>query len=41
LLQQGWQIRFVRDADSPSIYPKRIDLSRDRLSLRLVLQNWH
>ncbi len=40
LLQQGWQIRFVRDVDSPSPYPKRIDLVRDRLSLRLVLQNW-
>ncbi|GGY08500.1 lipoprotein insertase outer membrane protein LolB [Paludibacterium paludis] len=40
LVQDGWRIRFTRDADQPSPYPKRIDLSRERLTLRLVMQQW-
>lgn len=41
LAQQGWTIRFVSDADTPSPYPKRVDMQRDRLTLRLLPQNWH
>ncbi|WP_159874878.1 MULTISPECIES: lipoprotein insertase outer membrane protein LolB [Aquitalea] len=41
LTQQGWTIRFVSDADTPSPYPKRVDMQRDRLTLRLLPQNWH
>lgn len=41
LTQQGWTIRFVSDADVPSPYPKRVDMQRDRLTLRLLPQNWH
>lgn len=39
LLQQGWLIRFV--ADQPGApYPKRVDLSRGDLSIRLVTDRW-
>ena len=41
LAQQGWTIRFVSDADTPSPYPKRIEMQRDRLTLRVLPQNWH
>lgn len=40
LQQQGWTIRFTREADSSSPYPKRIDLVRDNLSIRLVTSHW-
>ena len=41
LAQQGWTIRFVSDADVPSLYPKRVDMQRDRLTVRLLPQSWH
>ena len=41
LTQQGWIIRFVSDADVPSLYPKRVDMQRDRLTVRLLPQSWH
>ncbi|MBV8047477.1 MAG: outer membrane lipoprotein LolB [Paludibacterium sp.] len=40
LLQQGWRIRFLADADNPSPYPKRVDLARDDLTIRLVTYRW-
>lgn len=40
LQQQGWQIHFTADADSKSPYPKRVDLDRDNLSIRLVTYRW-
>lgn len=40
LLQQGWIIRFAAEDGSPSPYPKRIDLERDRLSIRIVTDHW-
>lgn len=41
LEQQGWLIRFVSDADVPSAYPKRVEMQRDKLTLRLLPQTWH
>ncbi|WP_293765721.1 lipoprotein insertase outer membrane protein LolB [uncultured Aquitalea sp.] len=41
LLQQGWQIRFVSDADAVGEYPKRVEMQRDKLTIRLVPQVWH
>ncbi|WP_199052524.1 lipoprotein insertase outer membrane protein LolB [Aquitalea sp. ASV15] len=38
--QQGWTIRFVSDADAPGLYPKRVEMQRDKLTLRLLPQNW-
>ncbi|BEV73277.1 MULTISPECIES: lipoprotein insertase outer membrane protein LolB [unclassified Paludibacterium] len=40
LLQQGWRIRFLSDPDAASPYPKRVDLSRDDLTIRLVTYRW-
>lgn len=40
LQQQGWHIRFVSEADQPSPYPKRIDLERDNLSIRIITYRW-
>jgi outer membrane lipoprotein LolB len=40
LEQQGWRIRFTSDADHPSPYPKRVDLDRDNLSIRIVTDHW-
>ncbi|MBV8680037.1 MAG: outer membrane lipoprotein LolB [Aquitalea sp.] len=41
LEQQGWTIRFISDADAPGPYPKRVEMQRDKLSLRLLPQSWH
>ena len=38
--QEGWTIRFVSDAEAPGPYPRRGELSRDRLSMRLVVHAW-
>jgi outer membrane lipoprotein LolB len=40
LLQQGWQIHFTSEAGSTSPYPKRVDLVRDNLNIRLVTYRW-
>lgn len=40
LHQAGWNIRFVSDADAPSPYPSRVELSRGDLSIRLITSNW-
>jgi len=41
LQQQGWTIRFFRDeGDTASQVPKRVELARDRLSIRLVTHAW-
>lgn len=40
LLQQGWRIRFVREAESGEPYPKRVDLARDGLTVRVVTRDW-
>ncbi|WP_233620875.1 MULTISPECIES: lipoprotein insertase outer membrane protein LolB [Chromobacterium] len=40
LLQQGWRIRFVREAESGERYPKRVDLARDGLTVRVVTRDW-
>jgi outer membrane lipoprotein LolB len=40
LLQQGWRIRFTADSTNPGPYPKRVDLERDNLSIRLVTYRW-
>lgn len=36
LVQQGWTIRFFADQNAAS-FPRRIDLSRDNLLLRVIL----
>ena len=41
LQQQGWTIRFVADANSGLPYPKRVELLRDSLTVRLITQDWH
>ncbi|TDR76692.1 outer membrane lipoprotein LolB [Paludibacterium purpuratum] len=40
LLQQGWRIRFLGETGSQSPYPKRVDLARDDLTIRLVTYRW-
>ncbi|MDN0082123.1 lipoprotein insertase outer membrane protein LolB [Crenobacter sp. SG2305] len=41
LQQQGWTIRFFRDeGDTVSRVPKRVELVRDRLSIKLVTHAW-
>ncbi|WP_028536082.1 lipoprotein insertase outer membrane protein LolB [Paludibacterium yongneupense] len=40
LHQAGWTIRFVSDADAPSVYPSRVELSRGDLSIRLLTSTW-
>lgn len=39
LLQQGWHIRFFRDGAEDQ-YPKRVELSRDNLSIKVVTHSW-
>ncbi|NDV13265.1 lipoprotein insertase outer membrane protein LolB [Crenobacter caeni] len=39
LEQQGWQIRFTAD-EAGSAYPRRIELSRDGIVLRIVASQW-
>lgn len=41
LLQQGWKIRFVSAEGSRSLYPDRVELSRDNLAIKVVAQQWH
>ncbi|MDF0605283.1 lipoprotein insertase outer membrane protein LolB [Neisseriaceae bacterium TC5R-5] len=41
LSQQGWQIRFIRAEDSMTTYPKRIEMNRKDLNVRVVPQNWN
>lgn len=40
LLQQGWRIRFLTDAQQSGPYPRRVDLSRDGVNIRLITSNW-
>jgi len=40
LLQQGWRIHFTTEVGSSSPYPKRVDLVRENLSIRLVTYRW-
>ena len=40
LLQQGWRIRFTTDVDSRSAYPRRVELTRDNLTIKLVTSDW-
>lgn len=40
LLQQGWTIRFAAEEGSASPYPKRVDLARDDITIRLVTHSW-
>lgn len=39
LWQQGWQIRLFRDAEQKNL-PRRLELVRDDLTIRLVLSDW-
>ena len=39
LQQQDWLIRISRDADNPQ-QPRRVELARQGLSIRLVLSDW-
>jgi outer membrane lipoprotein LolB len=40
LQQQGWHIRFTTAPDNPGPYPRRVDLERDNLNIRLVTYHW-
>ncbi|OHX13789.1 outer membrane lipoprotein LolB [Chromobacterium sphagni] len=40
LEQQGWHIRFIRDADADSRYPKRVEMQREGLTVKVVVQSW-
>ncbi|MBI3146698.1 MAG: outer membrane lipoprotein LolB [Pseudogulbenkiania sp.] len=40
LHQQGWAIRFISDAGQPGPFPKRVEMERDQLSIRLVVHAW-
>ncbi|OWY37891.1 outer membrane lipoprotein LolB [Xenophilus sp. AP218F] len=40
LRQQGWRIRFVRDEASSSPYPKRVEMARDGLTVKVLAQDW-
>ncbi|PRP69214.1 lipoprotein localization factor LolB [Chromobacterium amazonense] len=40
LEQQGWRIQFVRDADVDSQHPKRVEMQRDGLTVKVVVQSW-
>jgi outer membrane lipoprotein LolB len=40
LLQQGWRIRFIADSQAGALYPARVDLSRDHLTIRLATYRW-
>jgi len=40
LEQQGWTIRFTRVGDGGGLYPQRVDLTRDNLTIRLVTYHW-
>lgn len=39
LLQQGWLIRHSKDAETH--LPRRLELEREGLSIRLVFSDWH
>ena len=39
LLQQGWRIRFFRDEGSDA-YPKRVEMTRDNLLIKVVTHDW-
>jgi outer membrane biogenesis lipoprotein LolB len=39
LLQQGWQIHF-QAGDQGSAVPKRVDLVRENLKIKLVTDQW-
>ena len=39
LLQQGWRIRFFRDENSET-YPKRVEMTRDNLLIKVVTHDW-
>ncbi|POZ61090.1 lipoprotein insertase outer membrane protein LolB [Chromobacterium alticapitis] len=40
LEQQGWRIRFVRDADGDAGHPKRVEMQREGLTVKVVVQSW-
>ncbi|MCD4486460.1 lipoprotein insertase outer membrane protein LolB [Chromobacterium vaccinii] len=40
LEQQGWHIRFVRDADVDADHPKRVEMQREGLTVKVVVQSW-
>ncbi|UTH76535.1 lipoprotein insertase outer membrane protein LolB [Chromobacterium sp. IIBBL 290-4] len=40
LEQQGWRIRFIRDADEQSAHPKRVEMQREGLIVKVVVQSW-
>lgn len=40
LEQQGWRIRFVRDADGDAGHPKRVEMQREGLIVKVVVQSW-
>lgn len=40
LVQQGWTIQFFSDSAAPLPHPKRIDLSRENLKLRVIVQSY-
>ncbi|WP_173427805.1 lipoprotein insertase outer membrane protein LolB [Chromobacterium subtsugae] len=40
LQQQGWHIRFIRDADVEADHPKRVEMQREGLTVKVVVQSW-